>query len=203
MSMGVYLAEQTTIFLQSVVLGFAYGILYDVFRITRIAIPTARWVVFAQDVLYFFICAVSTFFFLLRTMDGQVRFFVLFGAILGMVIYFYSLSILIMGVSAAIIRVVKAVLRWVYRWIMLPIWRIIYSFVVLIMRPVRFLGAQIEKTVQRCKYGLKVRRKVLYNQLSGKLTAMRVQKQQRRRKRQSERASKKRKSKPDGKKRTK
>jgi len=186
--MGVYLAEQTTIFLQAILLGFVYGILYDAFRITRIAVPTARWVIFVQDVLFFFICAVSTFFFLMRTMDGQVRFFVLLGAVLGMIIYFYSLSILIMGVSAAIIRVVKTVLSWVYRWILLPIWRIIYSFVVLIMRPIRFLGARFEKTVQRCKYGLKVRRKMLYNQLSDKLTGMRAQKRQR------DQARKKRKS---------
>jgi len=184
--MGVYLAEQTTIFLQAILLGFVYGILYDVFRITRIAVPTTRWLVFAQDVLFFFICALSTFFFLMRTMDGQVRFFVLLGAILGMIIYFYSLSILIMGVSAAIIRVVKAVLRGIYRWVLLPIWRIIYSFVVFIMRPVRFFGVRFEKTVQRCKYGLKVRRDVLYNQLSKKL--------------KSNRADKRGKSKPDGKK---
>ena len=195
--MGVYLAEQTTIFLQAILLGFVYGIFYDAFRITRLAIPTARWVVFAQDVLFFFVCSVSVFFFFMRTMDGQVRFFVLFGVILGMVIYFYSLSILIMGVSAAIIRVMKAVLRFICRWVLLPIWRIIYSFVVLIMRPVRFLGAQIEKTVQRCNYGLKVRRKVLYNQLSGKLKAELAKRQKRRL------ATEKRKSKPDGKKRTK
>ena len=192
--MGVYLAEQTTIFLQAIVLGFVYGLLYDVFRITRIAIPTAKWVVFAQDVLYFFICAVGTFFFLLRTMDGQVRFFILLGAILGMTIYFYTLSIIIMGVSAAIIRMIRAVLRWVYRWIFLPTWWMIYSFVVFIMRPVRFLGALIEKTVQRCKYGLKVRHKVLYNQMKGKRTVMQTQM------RQLMRASKKRKLKPDGKK---
>jgi len=195
--MGVYLAEQTTIFLQAVLLGFVYGILYDAFRITRIAVPTARWVVFTQDILFFFICAVSTFFFLMRTMDGQVRFFVLLGVILGMIIYFYSLSILVMGVSTAIIRAIKAVLRFIYRWVMMPIWRLIYSFVVLIMRPIRFLGARIEKTVQRCKYSLKVRRKMLYNQFSSKLTAKLV------RKRGSGQATKKRKSKPDGKKRTK
>ena len=195
MRMGVYLAEQTAIFLQSVALGFVYGMLYDVFRITRLAVPTARWMVFAQDVLFFFICSVGTFFFLVHTMDGQVRFFVLFGAILGMIIYFYTLSILIMGVSAAIIRVIKAVLRFIYRWILLPIWRITYSFVVFIMRPVRFLGDQFEKTVQRCKYSLKVRRKMLYNQLSGKLKAKLAKKQK------IGRATQKRKTKPDGKKR--
>ena len=171
MDLRVYLAEQTITFLQAILLGFVYGILYDAFRITRLAVSTPRWVVFAQDLLFFFICALSTFFFLMHTMDGQVRFFVLIGAILGMIIYFYSLSILIMGVSAAIIRVVKAVLRGIYKWVLLPIWRIIYSFVVFIMRPFRFFGAQIEKTAQRCKYSLKVRRNVLYNQLTSRFTA--------------------------------
>ena len=185
--MGVYLAEQTMIFFQSLLLGGAFGLLFDAFRITRVAIPSPGWVVFIEDILFFLICAVSTFFFLMRAIDGQLRFFILFGAVLGMVIYFYSLSILVMGLSGAIIRAVKAVMRWVFRWVLFPIWRLFYNIVVLFMRPARFLGNQFKKTAQRCKYVLKVRRKILYNQLKSAFWGKAAKK----------RAKKQRKKKPD------
>jgi len=169
------------IFLQSLFLGGAFGLLYDAFRITRIAIPVPRWIVFIEDVLFFLACAVSTFFFLMRVIDGQLRFFIFIGTILGMVIYFYSLSILIMGLSGAIIRAVKAVLRAAYRWILFPVWWLFYNIVVLLMRPARFLGNRFKKTAQRCKYVLKVRHKILYNQLKssllGKVAKKRTKKQ--------------------------
>lgn len=167
--MGIYLAEQTMLFFQSILLGGAFGLLYDALRITRIAIPTARWVVFIEDVFFFFTCAVSTFFFIMRTIDGQVRLFVLIGAALGMILYFHSLSLLVMGISQAIIGVIKAILRLIFRWILFPIWRLFYGIVRLIIRPFRFLGAAAKKTIQRCKLSLKVRHKVLYNQLRSKL----------------------------------
>ena len=167
--MGIYLAEQTVLFLQAIVLGGVFGLLYDAFRITRIAVPTAKWVVFAQDVLFFFVCASATFLFLMRTLQGEVRFFIFLGTILGMVLYFNSLSVVIMGVSGAIIRTIKVVLRAIYRWVLLPIWLVFYNITLFIMRPVRFLAGWSKKTAQRCKYSLKVRRKVLYNQLGSAL----------------------------------
>ena len=165
--MGIYLAEQTLFFLEAILLGFSFGLLYDALRITRVALPTPGWVLFLEDVFFFMVCAVGTFFFLMRAIDGQVRFFILIGEILGLVIYFNSLSILVMGVSQAVIRFIKAVLRFICERILLPIWRLMYNLVVLVMRPVRFLSFQMKKMIQRCKYSLKVRRKVLYNQLRG------------------------------------
>ncbi|MCL2578830.1 MAG: spore cortex biosynthesis protein YabQ [Oscillospiraceae bacterium] len=168
--MGIYLAEQTMLFFQSILLGALFGIAYDALRITRIAIPTARWVVSVEDVLYFLLCAVSAFFFIMRTNDGQVRLFVLIGATVGMLLYFNSLSILVMGVSEALIRFVKAVIRLICRWIFLPIWRLFYAIVSLIIRPIAYLGGLSKKTVQRCKNSLKNRREVLYNQLRSGLS---------------------------------
>jgi len=174
---GIYLAEQTLLFFQSILLGAAFGLLYDALRITRIAIPTPSWVVFIEDVFFFLTCGVSTFFFIMRTIDGQVRFFVLMGAALGMILYFYSLSILVMGISQAIIRIIKGILRLLFHWILFPIWKLFYGIVSLIIRPFLFFAAGIKKTVQRCKLSLKVRRKVLYNQLRSKFAKSRNNRQ--------------------------
>ena len=179
--MGIYLAEQTMLFLKSILLGGAFGLLYDGLRITRIALPTAKWVVFAQDVLFFLVCAVAAFFFLMRTIDGQVRFFIFIGATLGAVLYFQTLSIPVMGVSGAVIRAIKAVLRVICHWILFPIWRIFYNIVVLLLRPARFFGLKLKKTAQRCKYSLKIKHIVLYNQLKRNVSGKMAKKQDKRR----------------------
>lgn len=165
MELGIHLAEQTLFFLQAILLGAALGLLYDGFRITRLAVKTPDGVVFAEDVLFFALCAVSTFLFLMRTIDGQLRFFILLGAGLGALLYSLTLSIAVMRVSEAIIRVVKGILRFIFRWLLYPIFRMVYWICLQILRPIRFLGRFFKKSAQRYKYRLKIRRKVLYNQL--------------------------------------
>lgn len=158
------------LFLWAILLGTGFGLLYDGLRITRIAIPPPRWAISVQDAFFFLCCAAITFFFLMRTLDGQLRFFIILGIIIGMTIYFYTLSILIMGVSELIIRLVKALLRFFCRWFLLPIWRACYFTVRLIIYPVRFLALKAKKYCQRLKYSLKTRRQVLYNQIRSTLT---------------------------------
>jgi hypothetical protein len=161
--LGIYLAEQTRFFLEAILLGAAFGLLYDALRITRLAIPAPYAVVFVEDVLYFLFLGMATFLFLMRTIDGQVRFFILVGAVIGALLYFMSVSVLVMMVSGAIIKAVKAFIGFIVYRLFVPIYRLLYSIVALIIRPVRFFINFLKKIAQRCKYRLKVRRKVLYN----------------------------------------
>lgn len=165
--MGVYLADQTLSFLHALILGAVLGALYDVFRILRIAVPTKRGVIFAQDVLFFLLCAITTFLFLLTSIDGVVRVFLLIGELLGAVLYYFTLGMLVMKVSKTIIGAVKAVLRFLVRYIFAPIWKLFYNIIAFLLRPFRFIGQIVKKSLQRLKYRLKVRRIVLYNHFIG------------------------------------
>lgn len=166
--MGVQLSNQTLAFLHACLLGAAMGVFYDVFRILRIAIPTRKGVVFAQDVVFFLLCAVATFLFLLSEIDGVVRVFLFIGELLGAVLYYFTLGQLVMKVSKTIIEVVKAILRFIVRYLLAPIWRLIYTVVAILLRPFQLLGQIMKKSLQRLKFRLKVRRILLYNQLVDK-----------------------------------
>jgi len=170
---GVYLADQTIVFLQSMLVGALLALLFDAFRISRIAIPTAGAVVFAEDVLFFAVCALVTFGLLLGTVEGQVRFFLITGEALGAVLYSYTLGRLVMAVSKTIISVIKSILRFVARWILRPIWMLVYHIVALVLRPFYFLIGIVKKSMQRCKFRLKIRRLVVYNHLVDYLHGMR------------------------------
>jgi len=150
-------------FVWAVLMGAAFGLLFDAFRIIRIAIPVADVIIAAQDILFFSICAVAAFFYLLGHADGRVRFFLLVGILLGAVIYFCTLSIPIMGVSRVIIAFVRGVLRFFWRYLILPILRLIYWIVSVVLYPVRLLLNIFKKCAQKLKIVLKRWRGLLYN----------------------------------------
>lgn len=164
--MEIYLAEQVTVFAEALLVGAALGLLYDVFRITRIAFPTASGVVFAEDVIFFVVCAVVTFFFGLTVIDGALRIFLIFGELFGAVLYYFTIGKLVMGISKKIIAGIKAVIRFLIKWFFRPIWVAIYQISVFLMRPFAFLGKIFKNILQKAKFDLKVKRKVLYNQIN-------------------------------------
>lgn len=188
--MGIYLAEQAAVFLQSLLVGAALGILYDVFRVSRVAFPTAYGVVFAEDVLFFLICAIVTFFFGLSAIDGSLRVFLIIGELLGAVLYYFTLGRLVMGVSKKIIAAIKAVLSFIFRRILRPVWLLIYNIIALILRPFIFLSRILKKLLQNLKFRLKIRRKVLYNQLAGYFSAKGTAKAKKRKEHKHERTQK-------------
>lgn len=164
--MGIYLADQALVFLQSLLVGAALGLLYDIFRVSRVAFYTSVPAVFAEDVIYFIICGLVTFFFGLTVIDGALRMFLIIGEFLGAVLYFFTLGKLVMGVAKKIIAAVKAIIRFIARWILRPIWLLFYHIVALILRPFAFLSRILKRFLRNTKFSLKIRRKVLYNQIN-------------------------------------
>ena len=61
------ISTQTTLFLYSLALGFGLGVIYDVFRTLRMFVPRVKWLTVTADVLYFTLCGVISFFFMLVT----------------------------------------------------------------------------------------------------------------------------------------
>lgn len=172
--MGIQIARQTEIFLYSCVIGFALGVLYDVFRILRLAIPSPRAVILVQDILFFSFCALLTFFFMLSTNEGQVRFFILIGELLGAIVQHLTLGVLTMRVSKAIITLVKKILHFLFSVLIAPVLRLIAVLLNLILiKPVRFLMGRAKKVAGKAKYRLKRRRLLLYNQIIYKAKAVR------------------------------
>ena len=163
--MEIYLAQQTAAFLWAILIGGMLALLYDAFRILRIAIPFSDIFVALQDILFFCVCAAVTFIYLLSQADGKVRAFLLLGIFLGAVLYFSTLSILIMGVSRGIIAVIHRILSFLLRYLALPLWRLFYWICSALLRPMRFLLEILKKACINIKNRLRKCRGVLYNQV--------------------------------------
>lgn len=161
--MGIHLAEQTTVFLQACLLGAALSVLYDLFRILRVAFPPRPGMAFVQDLLFWTISALVTFFFVLVTLDGTVRGYLLIGELLGWLLYHFTLGAVVMRLAQTLIVAVRAVLRAMCRFILRPAVKLACALAALLLWPWRCVAERLKKIQQSVKFRLKVRRIILYN----------------------------------------
>ena len=89
MSVENQAAQQLLVFGQSILLGLSAGLLYDLLRPFRVRAPRATgWL----DGAYCLAVGGAMFLFLLRRGAGQLRGFVILGAVGGAVLYFCAFS---------------------------------------------------------------------------------------------------------------
>ncbi len=158
---------QTMIFFQSLLLGAALGIVYDLFRIFRVAVPLPAGMIVVEDVLYFVFCGFVSFFFAMTVNFGQVRFFILLGETLGFLLYYLTLGVLVIKGAQKIIAVVRWIFRiigklflpfiWLFRWIGRHIKKIIGKS-----------SQNLKKAVQKNRKHLQKKRILLYNYYKSK-----------------------------------
>ena len=101
------ISTQTTLFLYSLALGFGLGVIYDVFRTLRMFVPRVKWLTVTADILYFTLCGVISFFFVLVTDEGKLRVYTVLGIMLGWCIWYFSFGVLAMKISSAVVKGIK------------------------------------------------------------------------------------------------
>ena len=86
-------AQQVVYFMYSAGLGFALGLVYDLFRMLFYLLTGSdkKRLVF-RDIIYLLVFFSATFLFLLSVCDGQLILYVFIAQALGVYMYFYSLS---------------------------------------------------------------------------------------------------------------
>jgi len=112
---GISLIGQLTTFCYSIVLGLICGLIYDVFRLLRIAFRCGAILVFLTDIIFWLLCAFLTYSFLLCFTDGTVRFYVLIAAAAGFIIYLLTIGKLTRKVFLFVFKPFKAFFRLIRR----------------------------------------------------------------------------------------
>lgn len=161
--MEVYIAEQTMLFLKACLVGFCLGAVYDGFRIMRIGVSLGKTAVFIEDMLFWLICSAVTVMFIMSANSGTVRGFVLVGEGLGAAVYFFTLSVPVMGCAKAIIKGVKAVLKLLYKIFIAPFVRLFKFLGKKTALAGKKMGLQRKKVENNARFALKRNRLLLYN----------------------------------------
>ncbi|MDR0958128.1 MAG: spore cortex biosynthesis protein YabQ [Clostridiales bacterium] len=151
--MIISMGSQAAVFLTAAGAGFIAGIIFDIFRIIRKVLPSPAVITYLQDTLFFAVSAIITFYIMLNKNFGEIRPFVIAGCFLGAVIYFASLSILVMKASDAIISFIKKLAMLIVRLVTAPLRLLIR----LLKKPLGIFEKKSKKLLRKFANWLKIK----------------------------------------------
>lgn len=143
--MAVSITEQGFVFLFACLVGVVLGIFYDVFRIARIAFNPRFFVIFIEDILFCFGASAAVVLFVYYANSGIIRWFALVGCALAFAFYYFTAGKLVMYLSEKIIRVIAAILRFIYNITFVPVRRFVIFIAKLIVRAFGKIIAAMKK----------------------------------------------------------
>ena len=129
------MSGQAVIFLATVASGFCIGFAFDCLRALRRAIPHPDFLTQIEDIIFWIAAALIMFYVMLNLNYGEIRFYSIMGAALGMILYFASLSRLVMALSMAIINLIR---------------KIIHALINILLAPFRLLRKIMRKPCAFC-----------------------------------------------------
>lgn len=96
-------SRQLTIFLCALGAGFLLGVLYDIFRTLRLSFTKSKAALIIFDTVYFLLCGIISFLFILAINKGEIRFYILSGEVIGWVFYYLSFGMVAIKITNAIV----------------------------------------------------------------------------------------------------
>lgn len=163
MMTGITIAKETRLFLLSLAVGAGMSFLYDLLRVLRRRTEHRAAAVSLEDILYFLLCALWNFAFVLKDNSGQMRGYILVGELLGWVCWHLSAGAVLVEVGSCLLGVVQKIVAAVLRVLLFPIY-CLYRLVRRISAALsKALGKILKKVIQKGKYTLKRKQRMLYN----------------------------------------
>lgn len=103
--------------------GWALGILFDVYRVVSRSLRLSRWVMSVLDIVYWIAVTLFVFKILYYSNQGEVRFFVFLGLLLGTAFYFYFISAYTVIAVKTLLKLLKDLYEIVVRCVELLVVR--------------------------------------------------------------------------------
>lgn len=158
--MTVSINEQTVIFLSCILSGSLIGFVFDVFRIIRTAYKLNKVFTTVSDLCFWTVAFFIVFTTIYITGDGQIRWFVFLGCIIGFLLYLFTISPLIIKSVVKIIRVINSFLWGCLCFILKPFIKIFRFFVKKTGIIKKFVKSAQRKSGEKCKKTLEKLRKI-------------------------------------------
>ena len=99
--------NQAYLFLVFALNGIFIGILFDFFRILRKSFKTVNFITNIEDILFWILTGLSIIYCMYNFSGGALRFFMLLGLILGILLYMLTLSDFLVKIVVKIISIIK------------------------------------------------------------------------------------------------
>ncbi len=132
---------QIYIFALSCTLGFLLSTLYDFSRIVGLFFNYNSYNLLFHDLFYFIFSGLLTFLFILYTNFGEIRFYILFGEIIGLIVYFVTFRRIVNKLTYNIYKIVILIYKQTFK-------KFLFSFVNS-MRNCRLFCIKTKKKIEK------------------------------------------------------
>ena len=121
--------NQVYLFIIFVIDGFIVGLLFDFFRILRKSFNTKDFIIYIQDILFWIFTGILVLYTMYKYSDGELRFFMIIGIILGFMLYILTISKYIIKVSVIILNILKKIIVFIVNILTYP-----FKFIIFIIK---------------------------------------------------------------------
>lgn len=102
-------------------MGIYITFVYDILRILRRVFPHGSFFISLEDICFWIYCAVKVFLLMYHESNGTLRWFAVFGAIAGMVLYMKLVSPLFVKYMSLLLQKIVGVIGRIIRFLLRPI----------------------------------------------------------------------------------
>ena len=141
--------NQANLFLIFVINGAIIGLVFDIFRILRKSFKTSDIITIIEDILFWIITGIIILYSIFIFNDGEIRFFMFIGILLGVMLYMLILSQHIIKISVRIILTIKRILTFIFKILISPIQAIYKIIKKILKKPILFCFINIKKTIRQ------------------------------------------------------
>ena len=135
------ITNQAYLFLIFILNGLIIGFLFDFFRILRKTIKTTDFVTYIQDFIFWILTGIIILYFIFTFNNGEIRLFLFFGILTGVLIYMLLFSNFIIKINVKIINFAKKILE-------IPVKLIIKIIRKIFFKPIALFIINIKKSTK-------------------------------------------------------
>lgn len=139
--------NQAYLFLVFSLTGILIGILFDFFRVSRKLFKTSDFITYIEDILFWILTGILVLYAIWFFNDGEIRFFMLLGLIMGIIIYLLTLSNIFTKTSFFLLDKFKSIIIYFIK-IFSTILRPIYSFFCKLFYNIKNILRKIAKRIK-------------------------------------------------------
>lgn len=119
--------NQAYLFLIFLIDGVLIGGVFDFFRILRRSFKTKDCITYLEDILFWIFTGGIILYSIFIFNNGEIRLFIFFGIILGVLIYMFTISKYILKISVYVITGLKKIIYIILKKTILPLKKCIYD----------------------------------------------------------------------------
>ena len=146
------IVKEVTFFLHSILMGLVITFVYDWILILRKLFRHGKFLMSAEDLLYWVVCGLGVFYMLYRENSGVLRWFAVMGAALGMLFYKAAVKNRLVDIMSTCIHKIMCLISRLIQIVLNPVKRLFSA----LRRFVRFLRGRFKKVREFIKKRLTV-----------------------------------------------